>query len=180
MKTSSHKIAGFGLTALFVSAIIGCASVSPNTQTNEQVSQTIAQAENLPNVRALTTQLKPKANLLASIKTDSFSMGFDNMYLEHILGLLGSTSGSNVLVDRQLNLNQQISARLINVTVDEVLQTVLSYDCLSYKVIDNNAIYIYKDPKNSQCKSTPSQDKPPQSLVNGKPLTMDFTDSQGR
>lgn len=180
MKTLTKKTTGISLMALLLSVLTGCASVQPTNLNNEKISQTIGQTENLPSVRSLTTQLKPKANLLAVIKKDSFSMGFDGVRLEDILATLGSSGNFNVLVDRNLRLDRTISTRLINMTVDETLQTVLNYDCLSYKVIDNNAVYIYKDPQNSQCKTEPSQDKQPQSLMNGKPFSMHFGDSTGR
>jgi hypothetical protein len=76
---------------------------------------------------------------------------FGQMAVKDILQFIGDVTGINITYDQNIpNINNPYSVNLTDVPVEEALNSVLSANGLAFKILKQNAIFIYQDNRTTE------------------------------
>jgi MSHA type pilus biogenesis protein MshL len=145
------KIAAVSSRLLVFVAIVSlaaCAAQKNATRPNEQLIK-----ENIPRSPAWTTETKPPSNEptlpafasltedIVPLKTKIVNIVVRNSTLGDVLHVMAEASGLNLMIDRDVALDQPVTLSLKNTLAEDALKTIFSnLDC--FYTIENNVLKV--------------------------------------
>jgi type II secretory pathway component GspD/PulD (secretin) len=114
------------------------------------LDKTIRERVEAARPRPQIEQLRERARAAASpppllnFTTPLRRVSFNNTSLRDILNFIGSSTGINVVFDRQYT-DRPFTVQLDGQTLEQALSQILSVNQLSYKVLSTNSILIFDD-----------------------------------